>query len=143
MSRADFSTLRADLVRWAAAHGEGAYRALSTRMGGTPSDEALRLFAEGTTKAPRFAEKLAAALGGGVSEPDLAEEAEQALRLIRQGQERLARVVLRLREADHASDEAAALAARVQATMHAHAAQVAAAAPAGAPTAGRRRRKAP
>ena len=104
MSRPDFSALRRDLLAFKAQHGDGAYRALSDCMGGTPSDEAIRLFAEGKTKAPRFNEKLSAAIGGRTSSPDLAEEAEQALRLIRQGQERLARVVERIRQLPMADD---------------------------------------
>jgi hypothetical protein len=99
MSIPDFSALRAALCAWAEQHGEGAYAQLSARMGGTPTDEALRQFAKGQTKAPRYAEALADALGGVVTEPDLASEAEQALRLIRQGQDRLARVVERIRAA--------------------------------------------
>jgi hypothetical protein len=97
MSTPDFFALRADLLAYKEKHGDGAYPALSRLLGGKPSDEAIRLFAEGHTKAPRFAEDLANALGGRVTQPDLAEEAEQALRLIRQGQERLERVAQRLR----------------------------------------------
>ena len=58
------------------------------------------MFADGKTKAPRFAEALRLAMGEPLAEPDLAEQAESALRLIRQGQERLARVVERMRHAD-------------------------------------------
>lgn len=99
MSRADFSGLRATLKQWVEQYGEGAYGELSSRMGGTPTDEAIRLFAEGKTKAPRFAEQLSKTLGGEVVQLDLHEEAARALRLIREGQEALARVVKRMGEA--------------------------------------------
>lgn len=92
MSRGNPDAVRAQYIAWAAKHG--GHAAMSRRLGGDPSDEALRQFANKAVRSPRYLDRLLREMEGrSEAPPDLAEEAREALRLIRQGEERLARVV--------------------------------------------------
>ncbi len=78
-------------------------------MGGTPTAEALRLFSDGAVRAPRYLPALLDLLQGRGRAKTLAQEAADALALIRQGEAALQRVTSRL--AAMSDDDARSVAA--------------------------------
>ena len=88
---------RSLLVEWVAAN-DGGYAELSRQLGGTPTAEALRLFADGAVRSPRYLPALLDLLQGRHRAKSLAQEAAEALALIRQGEAALQRVASRLLE---------------------------------------------
>jgi hypothetical protein len=70
---------------------------LERQLGGSPSRQALRKFADGEGGGS-FWERVGRALRGEVDVPGLAEEADTALRLMREAQATMLRVAERLRQ---------------------------------------------
>lgn len=81
---------------WLAEH-PGGHAEMSRLLHDQPSDEALRNFEQEDTKHPRFLGRLLRAIQGHPDVPGLAEEAETALRLMREAQATMLRVAERLR----------------------------------------------
>jgi hypothetical protein len=89
----------------------GGHAEMSRLLGGQPSDEALRQFEQGGTRAPRYLARLLRIIEGKDEQPDLVEEAEAALRLVREAEAAMLRVTERLRQMPRAPDVSAAIAA--------------------------------
>lgn len=114
MSRAEadsVETARALLKAETEREGGPSFASISRDMGGEPTRQALMDFAKGGTTNARYWKRLLRVLRGESDQPDLAEEAAEALALVREAEQALKRVVQRIQQLPATPDQAAQIAA--------------------------------